>query len=359
MGSCNAKNGNYLVLANYLVLKRLHIMSAVVCCCHKIMSGVNAMSENTKRTHKGSSLIAFPDAYIVIDIETTGLSPEWDSIIEIAAIKYKDGIKVDQFASLVRPDYADPDGTYIDDFIEELTGITNEMLQDAPSADSILLQYKDFLGDSVLVGHNVNFDINFLYDAFNNYFHTPFSNDYIDTMRISRRLHPEESHHRLKDLVRRYSFGNKSAHRALGDSELAQSCYACLRREVLDRYGSFDAFIKDINSPKQGLKASDITSGVGSYDTTHPLYQKVCVFTGALQGMIRKDAMQIVVDLGGLNGDIVTRKTNYLILGNNDYCTTIKDGKSSKQKKAEKLKLEGYDIEILSENVFLDLVREQ
>ena len=72
--------------------------------------------------------------------------------------------------------------------------------------------------------------------------------------------------------------------------------------------------------------------------------------------MVRKEAMQKVVNLGGLVGDSVTKKTNYLILGNNDYCKSIKDGKSSKQKKAEELKLKGYDIEVISENVFYDML---
>ena len=77
-----------------------------------------------------------------------------------------------------------------------------------------------------------------------------------------------------------------------------------------------------------------------------------------LEKMARKDAMQIVVDLGGLVGNSVTKKTNYLILGNNDYCSSIKGGKSSKQKKAESLKLAGNDIEIISENVFYDMISE-
>ena len=106
-----------------------------------------------------------------------------------------------------------------------------------------------------------------------------------------------------------------------------------------------------------GVKAADITATSVNFDPEHPLYGKVCVFTGALERMTRKEAMQIVVDLGAICGDSVTEKTNYLILGNNDYCTTIKDGKSSKQKKAEKLKLKGNEIEIISENIFYDLIK--
>ena len=83
---------------------------------------------------------------------------------------------------------------------------------------------------------------------------------------------------------------------------------------------------------------------------------KLCVFTGTLERMLRKDAMQAVVDLGGQVGNSVTKKTNYLILGNNDYCPLITEGKSSKQKKAESLKLAGNDIEIISEDVFYDMI---
>ena len=86
------------------------------------------------------------------------------------------------------------------------------------------------------------------------------------------------------------------------------------------------------------------------------MYQKVCCFTGKLENLQRKDAMQLVVDLGGIVANSVTKKTNYLILGNNDYCPTIKDGKSSKQKKAEKLKLSGQDIDIISENTFYEML---
>lgn len=71
--------------------------------------------------------------------------------------------------------------------------------------------------------------------------------------------------------------------------------------------------------------------------------------------MVRKDAMQLIVNVGGILDNSVTKKTNYLILGNNDYVSSIKDGKSSKHKKAEKYKLEGQDIEIIDEDTFYNL----
>lgn len=72
--------------------------------------------------------------------------------------------------------------------------------------------------------------------------------------------------------------------------------------------------------------------------------------------MTRKEAMQAVVNAGGHCTDGVVAETNYLVLGNNDYCKAIKDGKSAKQKKAEKMKLNGADIESISESVFCDML---
>lgn len=95
-----------------------------------------------------------------------------------------------------------------------------------------------------------------------------------------------------------------------------------------------------------------------TFDENHPLFGKVCVFTGTLEKMQRKEVMQLVADLGGIPGDNITKKTNYLVLGNNDYCKTIKDGKSTKQKKAEKLILDGADLQIIPEEVFYELVLE-
>ena len=75
--------------------------------------------------------------------------------------------------------------------------------------------------------------------------------------------------------------------------------------------------------------------------------------------MSRKEAMQLVADVGGICQNGVTKTTNYLILGDLDYCNAIKDGKSSKQKKAENLKLKGQDIEILSESVFHEMLKNE
>ena len=110
------------------------------------------------RDKKGQSLLLFPNEYIVFDIETTGLDASYDEIIEIGALKIKNNEIVDKFTSLIKPKYP------IDEFITELTGITNEMVKDAPLINEVLPRFIDFIGDEILVGHNINFDINFVYD---------------------------------------------------------------------------------------------------------------------------------------------------------------------------------------------------
>lgn len=299
---------------------------------------------NIIRKFKGKSLIDFPDNFTVIDIETTGLSSQWDEIIEISALKCENWSIVKDYTTLIKP--VNP----IDEYITTLTGITNEMLKNERSIEDVLPEFFSFIGNDILIAHNANFDINFLYD---NAILTGqmLTNDFVDTMRISRLLRRDEPHHRLKDLCIRYNIKNNNAHRALSDCNATFKCFQCLKDEFFERSDSVSSIIL-----RHPLKASDIIPENIEPDKDNALYGKTCVFTGTLEKMTHKEAMQIVVNIGGFVGDSVTKKTNYLILGNKDYCTQIKDRKSSKHKKAEKLKLEGFDIEILPENVFYDLI---
>jgi DNA polymerase-3 subunit epsilon len=307
---------------------------------------VGGPTEKVDRSEKGESLFALPTTYTVVDLETTGLDPQWNDIIEFGAMRIVDGEVTDKYTQLVNPGYE------IDEFITELTGITNEMLATAPAVNAVLPAFLDFVGDGIIIGHNVNFDINFIYDTCMSVLDKPFKNDFVDTMRLSRRLFPQERHHRLCDLIERFRVGEAVEHRALADVEQTNRCYLFMK----DHIESNGISIESLRPTKAGFSAKDIQASTTDFDETSPVYEKVFVFTGTLERMTRKEAMQLVVDRGGLCGDGVNKKTNYLVLGNNDYCSTIKDGKSSKQKKAEQLKLSGCDIEIISENVFYDMI---
>lgn len=320
----------------------------------------------TTRDNKGKSIIRLLNRYCVIDIETTGLCPGWDEIIEIGAVKYSNGEIIDQFQTLVQPPingdaYINEESgktEWVDAYITKLTGISNEMLADAPCTEDVIKEFADFLGDDIIVGYNVSFDVNFLYDSFVKYSNRPLSNDYIDVMRMARKLYRDMEHHRLKDMIRYFGLEQGRAHRAVNDCEATESCYRKISEEAIKQFGTETAFIESFISKKKGrfIKAKDICSDESKIDEDSPIYNKRCVFTGKLEKFTRKEAMQIVADIGGINEDGVTQKTNFLILGDNDYCTTIKGGKSSKQKKAEKYKLNGQDIEIIPETVFYDMI---
>ena len=301
-----------------------------------------------KREHKGKSLIALPTDYTIIDIETTGLDSPYYEIIEVSAIKCRNNEIIDTFSSLVNEG-----DCYIDNFIRRLTGITQEMIDVAPPANEVLSKYFEFIGNDLVIGHNVNFDINFLYDRSEKYFKKYFTNDFIDTLRLARKKLPELEHHRLEDLCVYYNLEPRGKHRADNDCQLAYIIYNKIRNSIDDE----ESFIKSFSKSHLKPNAKDIkASAEAEFQPDNMLYGKVCVFTGTLEKMQRKDAMQAVVNIGGLVGNGVTSKTNYLIMGNNDLCKTIKEGKSNKQKKAEALILEGKDLSIISEDLFYELI---
>lgn len=146
------------------------------------------------RAFKGLGDYAPVDDYVVLDLETTGLDPGKDSIIEMGAIKVSNGVQGEKYSQLVNPNIS------ISSFITRLTGIDDQLVAQAPSIERALPQFLDFVSDSHVIGHNVNFDINFVYDKSMKMLHKPFTNNYSDTMMISRRMFPQEQHHRLVTL---------------------------------------------------------------------------------------------------------------------------------------------------------------
>lgn len=178
------------------------------------------------RNHKGQSLLLCLQDYVVIDIETTGLAPGSSAIIELAALRVKNGRIAGQFQTLVDPEQG------ISRFITNLTGITNAMTRNAPKIHSALADYLDFVSGDVVIGHNVHFDVNFIYDNAVAHLNTPFCNNFIDTMRISRRLYKHCRGHRLSDLVRRFEIGTAVLHRALADVGQTQKCYEYMKSDL-------------------------------------------------------------------------------------------------------------------------------
>lgn len=312
----------------------------------------------SERVESGKELKKAIDDYVVYDIETTGFSPENDEIIEIAAIKISKGKVVEQFESLVHP------SCEISRKIIKLTGIDNIMVANAPEISDVLKNFVSFIGDSIILGHNIKrFDNVFIANALQNSGLSPLKNDFIDTLTISRKLLPELKSHILENLIDYYQIEkSKQQHRALNDCEYTYQIYEKMKEKIIAESIDADTFKENVKAPstKNSSKSSksypkyedlrQITSSKTSFNENHPLFGKNCAFTGELKKYSREEAAMLIVDLGGKCENNVTKKTNYLIVSDDS------DKKSGKQKKAEEYKLKGQDIEIISESVFYDML---
>lgn len=157
--------------------------------------------------------IALADAtYVVFDIETTGLSIINSKIIEIAGVKMKDGKEIDRFSTFINPHEKIPYN------IQQLTNITDEMVKDAPELKERLPEFIDFVGDSVLVAHNAQFDIGFIQANLKQLGYPPLTNAVLDTLEFARLLFPDMKNHRLNTLADKFKVSLENHHRAIDDS---------------------------------------------------------------------------------------------------------------------------------------------
>ncbi len=157
------------------------------------------------------------DTYTALDLETTGLNPKTDRIIEIGAVKVRRWEVTDQFQSLVNP------GRALGEGVISLTGICDEMLADAPGISDLTGSLLEFIGDDVLVGHRILFDYSFVKKAAVNQ-SMVFNKMGIDTLKLSRKFLPELESRKLGFLCRHYGIEH-TAHRALGDAWAAADLY--------------------------------------------------------------------------------------------------------------------------------------
>lgn len=164
-----------------------------------------------------------PMNYVAFDIETTGLNPKYDKIIEIGAVRVREGEPVETFSTFVNPAKSLPAR------IVELTGIQDADVAGAPYIDDILDAFLAFVGDDVLLGHNILFDYSFVKKAAVNQ-KKVFEKMGIDTLRIAKRFLSELESRQLGFLCEYYQIG-LDAHRALNDAIAAHRLYRILVRE--------------------------------------------------------------------------------------------------------------------------------
>ena len=171
------------------------------------------------------------DSVVVLDFETTGLSPgRGDRTIEVGAVRIEQGRITGRFQQLMNP------GFRIDGFIESYTGITNQMLAKAPPCGEVMEQFVEFIGDHNLVAHNASFDQRFL-DAELHAIRRHYSGSFACSMLISRRLYPDAPNHKLVSLVAYKQLPTDGVfHRALADSEMTAQLWLRILGDITARY---------------------------------------------------------------------------------------------------------------------------
>lgn len=186
--------------------------------------------------------------YIVFDLETTGLSPIKDHITEIGAVKIKDGQIIDQYTTLVNP------GCPIPARITKLTGITDQMVKDAPNIKEVLPEFINFCSNNILVAHNAKFDISFIKNKARK-INLTINNPVLDTLALSRICLPHLKRHRLNNIVKHFGIKLENHHRALDDAQATAGIFVELIELVkangAKRIEDLNCILKDKNVIKK------------------------------------------------------------------------------------------------------------
>ena len=168
--------------------------------------------------------------YVIFDVETTGLSAIYDKIIELAAVKMVDGQIIEEFQEFIDPGHALSETTI------NLTGITDDMVRGSKSEVEVLEAFKAFTQDTILVAHNASFDMGFLNAAYSNHQLGESTLPVIDTLELSRTLHPNIKTHRLNTLAKRYDVALEQHHRAIYDSQTTARLLWIFLKEARDKF---------------------------------------------------------------------------------------------------------------------------
>lgn len=197
----------------------------------KVIFGIDAFivddTANLVINAKENTLIK-DETYVVFDIETTGLSPYNDKIIEIGAVKVKNNDIIDTFSVFINPEIP------ISEFTTNLTSITNEDVENAKKIDEILPEFFEFIGSATLVAQNAKFDIGFLTEKSRQLgIERKFS--YIDTIQWARLVIPDQKKFNLDALCKRFGLINEHHHRAINDAEVTAKIFNCLMKLILSK----------------------------------------------------------------------------------------------------------------------------
>lgn len=197
----------------------------------KIIYGVEAyFMDDLVESVKGDADTGFDGTFICFDIETTGLSAARDKITEIGAVKVENGVITDTFSTFANPEMPIPQK------ITQLTGITDDMVKDAPSQSEAVDAFLEFAGDNVLVAHNAPFDTSFIAKACED-MGREYNYTSIDTVAISRAILSDIKNCKLDTVAKFLRLGDFNHHRATDDAEMLARIFINLCQRLTDDYG--------------------------------------------------------------------------------------------------------------------------
>jgi DNA polymerase-3 subunit epsilon len=298
--------------------------------------------------------------FITLDFETA--TSQRDSPCEIGLTFVSGGQIVDTKSWLIKPMYDE-----FDYFNISIHGIRPEHVADKPEFNELWAEIKPLLENKFIIAHNAGFDISVLRRTLEAY-QLPFPTlNYSCSYIFSKKVWQGLPAYDLKTLCRVNNIDLKH-HRAGADSKATAEL--TLRAFEIAGVTSLDHFPEKLKTTvgqlydggyrpsetKRIRKATDLTKIVGDPTKHNPdsiFYGRTVVFTGALSSMVRAEAHQIIANIGGIIGNGVTKETDFLVVGQQDYRVVGDDGMSSKQEKAVKLIEKGSTLEIISEDDFL------
>lgn len=313
--------------------------------------------------------------FVAFDFETANSYK--DSACQIGITAVKNG-KIEE----VRSWLINTEDMYFSDFNISIHGITKEMVKDRPTFKELWPELSEYLTENILFAHNARFDIEVLYAMLDHYdIEIPIIR-FGCSIALSRRTWFKEASYSLDALCSNYNI-KKGNHDAGEDSRACAELVLLAMREhnyefnnppikasedffemenklgiyfgMMDSEGYMSSICKPLSSFR-GKIQKVIIGDVTKNNVDSPFYQKNVVFTGQLSSMTRAEAQQIVADIGGINQKGLTKDTNYLIVGQQDYRVVGDDGMSSKQKKAIDYIEKGLFIEIISEKEFWEMI---
>ena len=241
--------------------------------------------------------------FVVFDIETTGLSNFTDKIIEIGAVKIRNGKIIDKYQTFVNP--KEP----LSNFTTELTGITNDMVINEKEIHEILPEFLEFCGNSVLVAQNAEFDLGFIIQK-SNELGIDFKPVYVDTLYISRAINPEFTNHKLGTLAAKYQVSLQNHHRALDDAMATGEIFIKMIEQIKDLGFEFN---NEINKIKTTMPTSH------NMNFQNIMYAKDKKALKNLYTIVSKSNLEYYYREPGIPFNILKESREGLLIGTGNY----------------------------------------